>query len=72
MRITSFPQMEELAKETVLYAMKHHMDADCFFSRQGRHTIFYKVYDDIAKYNMTLASAFLIHLENAYEIEIAI
>lgn len=72
MRINTFPQMEELAKETVLYAMKHHLDADCFFSRQERHTIFYKVYDDIAKYNMTLASAFVTHLENVYEIKVAI
>jgi hypothetical protein len=71
MIVNSFKEMEELAKETVMFAMNNEPNRD-FLEKQNVYSIFYKVYDDICNKNLILGSAFAIHLKEKYGIEIPI
>ncbi|AEO93348.1 gp77 [Bacillus phage G] len=64
--------LEELAQETVKYAMENEMDEFCFFNGVGIDSIFYKVYNDLANKNLIVGSMFAMLLENKYEIKIPI
>lgn len=71
MQVNSYPDLDELAKQTVLYAMANESSPDCFFEPQSKNSIFYKVYDDICKRRaITYGSYFALHLKNVYEINI--
>lgn len=72
MVINTFVELEEFAKELVLYAITNIDSEDCFFERQTRDSIFYKAYDDISNSNMVLGSSFAILLKDRYEIEIPV
>ena len=68
----TFTDVQELAKKTVLWAMEHAMDDDCFFSLQGKGTVFYKVYDNLCSMSMTIGNMFALHMKEKYQIEILI
>lgn len=72
MIVNSYPEVEKLAKQTVLHAMNEVPDVDSLFERQSDHSIFYKVYDDLCKQNPIIGAYYAIHLKEKYEIEIPI
>lgn len=72
MIVNTFPDVEELAKETVLYAMEHVESEDAFFEKQSIHSVFYLVYNDLCRKNLILGSYFAIHLKEKYQIDIPI
>lgn len=72
MVVSNIMQVEELAEETVLYAMNTEESENCFFGMQSRDSIFYKVYNEIANGSMVLGYYFALHLEDTYEILIPI
>jgi hypothetical protein len=72
MIVNSYVEVEELAKETVLFAMRNEPNRD-FLEAQTVDSIFYKVYDDLCrKRNNIIGSYFALHLKSKYEIEIPI
>jgi hypothetical protein len=73
MIVNSFVEVEELAKETVLFAMKNKPNEDFLSEVQSVHSIFHKVYDDLCRrQGNTIGSYFALHLKNKYKIEIPV
>jgi hypothetical protein len=73
MIINSFVEVDELAKETVLFATRNKPNKDFKLGEQSVDSIFYKVYDDLCrKHSNTMGSYFALHLKSKYEIEIPI
>lgn len=73
MIVNTYPDVEELAKQTVLYAINNIKSEDAFFEKQGTDSIFYKVYNDLCEKNsIVVGSYFALHLEKKYEIKISI
>lgn len=71
MQVNSYPDLDELAKQTVLYAINNVESPNAFFEPQTRDSIFYKVYNDICNRRaITYGSYFALHLKNIYEINI--
>ena len=64
----TYADVENLAQQVVLYAMKNIKSEDCFFDMQSTDSIFYKVYDDLSQKNRAMSDYFALHLEERYEI----
>lgn len=69
--VNSYNDIETMARMTVLYAMENIPSPDCFFEPQSRHSIFYKVYNDLCNTRAVhYGSYFAIHLKDKYDITI--
>lgn len=64
--------LEQIAQETVLYAIKYNSDNTCFFGPQDKKTIFYKTYEKIYKEDPQSGVEFVRILKDAYEIPLMI
>lgn len=71
MRVDTYNDVEELAKQTVLHAMRAN-PGDDLFGIQTEDSVFYQVYNDLANKNTAMGSFFAIHLKDVYEIDILI
>lgn len=71
-QINTYAEIDQLAEETVLYAIHNIESPDAFFEPQSTDSIFYKVYNDLCNRANHYGSYFALRLESVYEINIPI